>query len=316
MCWLNSVRRMSVAAGLIVVLYAIVAAAKEARPPEWPRDVVDAFFVDAREKLVGERPDYGAQLKPDRTASASGLQHASEAALSDRSHWSNLISADALETEVKRLSQSLAGSVTSPSAFKGGGYKDARRELSELAVLFAVTAQYQGAARWQDTAAGMRDLLSRAAAHLKVGSDATYREAVARRDDLAELVRGARPQVPVADAVVDDWSQVSARPPLMQRLNIAHQERLTKWLADEPTFRRQRDEVAHEAQIVALLADVIRRNRFEFSDDETYVGYAGMLGDAASEISAAGKSGDFGRARDAAGRATNACADCHDGYRG
>ena len=29
---------------------------RRARPPKWSRDVLDAFFDDAREKLAGERP--------------------------------------------------------------------------------------------------------------------------------------------------------------------------------------------------------------------------------------------------------------------
>ena len=41
-------------------------------------------------------------------------------------------------------------------------------------MLFAVTAQYDGDARWKDIAAGLRDSFARAAANAKVGNDATY----------------------------------------------------------------------------------------------------------------------------------------------
>ena len=160
------------------------------------------------------------------------------------SAWSKLIAADTLESEVKRLNQSLATSVTTPSQFKGGGYKDARREFSELAVLFAVTAQYDGDARWKDAAAGIRELFSRAGFGCKAGTDESYREATACKQELADIVRGSRPQLPKAEAAVADWSKVAARPPLMQRMNIAHEERLTKWLADaghvSPQSKRHR----------------------------------------------------------------------------
>jgi hypothetical protein len=304
--------RVGLVSGVVVAVLAVSAAGKEARPPTWSRDVLDAFFEDARDKLEGSRPDYGAAAEREHIAEASPT-----AAGGDTEYaWSKLISADALEMEVKRLSQSVAGTVTSPSSFKGGGYKAARRDFSELAVLFGVTAQYDGEARWKDAAAGLRELFSRAAADAKVGSDESYREAVVRKADLAELVRGGRPQSPKAEAGVTDWSQVAGRAPLMQRLEIAHQERLTKWLADAATFRRNQRDVAHEAQVVAVLADVIHRESFEYWDDETFVGYAGELRDAATDVSAAAAANNFEQARSAIDRATKACADCHDGYRG
>jgi cytochrome c556 len=303
---------MGLAVG-VVMTQAEPLVAKEARPPRWSRDVVDAFFDDAREKLTGPRPNYTERADLGNSTQASSLPRAGSAPTLT---WSNLITPNTLETEVKRLSQSVASTVTTPSVFKGGGYKDARRDFSELAVLFAVTAQYNGDARWKDAAAGLRDVFSQAAASANVGTDQSYREAVARKQDLADLVRGGRPQVPKADAVVADWSHVAAREPLMQRMNIAHQERLTKWLADAATFRRNRSDVQHEAQIVALLADVIHREAFEYWDDETFAGYATDQRQSAADVAAAAASDNYDQAREAIGRATNACTNCHDGYRG
>jgi cytochrome c556 len=290
-------------------------AAKRARPPEWSPDVLDAFFADAREKLEGPRPDY--ELRGTTTgepaSAGGGLSDAKSAPTIFA--WSKLIDADTLESEVKRLSQSLDAAVTTPSEFKGGGYKLARRDFSVLAVLFAVTGQYDGQARWQDDAAGFREVLSRAGYNAKVGTDQTYREASERKQNLTDLVRGSRPQVPNAEVAVADWAQVADRQPLMQRINIAHEERLTKWLADAATFRRNRDDVHHEAQIIAMLAEVIHREGFEFWDDETFAEYAEKLRQAASDVAAAAAADNYNQARDAVNRATNACADCHDGYR-
>lgn len=289
--------------------------AKEARPPHWSRDVLDTFFDDAREKLVGARPDYERQAA-DSQVSAAETTAVSTGTNQTEFAWSKLIAADTLEAEVKRMSQALAASTTSPSQFKGGGYKDARRSLSELAVLFAVTAQYDGDARWKDVAAGLCDSFAKSAASAKTGTDESYRAATARREELAELVRGGRPQVAKAAAAVADWSQVAARPPIMQRINLAHQERLAKWLADSSAFRRNQSDAAHEAQVVAMLAEVIHREAFEFSDDDTYVGYAHDLEQAMGDVSAATGAGNFEPAREALGRASKACVECHAGYRG
>jgi hypothetical protein len=162
----------------------------------------------------------------------------------------------------------------------------------------------------------MRDELARAAESAKVGSDDSLRHATTTNTGLTDLIRGDRPPKSAATANVTDWSQIAARPLLMQRLQFSQQERLTKWLADPATFRRNQTEVAHEAQVLAMLAEVIQRAEYEFSDDDTYVGYADELQQAAGDLSTAAGSGNYEQAQSAIGRATKACADCHDGYRG
>lgn len=223
--------------------------------------------------------------------------------------------ADTLETEIKRLSQSLNEAVRTPGVFKGGGYRAARRDFSELAVLFAVTGQYDGPARWKDVAAAMRDRFARAGLNAKVGSDASFREAIERKADLAALVRGDRPPRQNAEDAVADWSRLADRSPLMQRIEMAHNERLTKWVADPASFRRHRDDIHHEAQVLALLAEVIHREAYEYWDDETFAEYATALRQAAADMATAAASDNFDQARDAANRATGACTDCHAGYR-
>jgi hypothetical protein len=286
---------------------------KRARPPKWSADVLDAFFDDAREKLEGERPDYSARgtgALSESPGSAPGIVTQEPA----DSGWSKVIDAETIENEIKRLARAVAQDVTSPTEFKGGAYQNCRRHFSALAVLFAVAAEYDGEVRWKDAAPTLRDVFARAGYNCKVGTDQTYQEATRRRQDLADLVSGTRPKPSEAERMAD-WSQVSDRPPLMQRLNIAHEERLTKWLANEREFGRQREEVRHEAQIVAAIADAISREGFDYWDDEQYAEYARSLRSAASDVAAAVELDNFQHARDAGNRMTKACADCHDGYR-
>jgi hypothetical protein len=288
---------------------------KRARPPKWSADVLDAFFADARDKLEGSRPDFGQVKEPVPAVNSADTSLPGNAAEANDG-WSELIDAETIETEIKRLAQALAKEITTPGAFKGGGYKACRRSFSILAVLFGVAADYDGEVRWKDVAAGLRLQFARAGRNCKVGSDQSYQEAAKRKQELTEVVGGARPQIPPADKKVADWSEVSDRTPLMQRLNAAHQERLTKWLANEREFTAHRDDVHHEAQIVAMIADVIGRQGFEFWEDETYAGFAKELKQSATGIAAAADRGNFQQAQQAISRTTKACADCHDGYRG
>jgi hypothetical protein len=286
------------------------------RPPAWPANVREAFFPDARAMLVGPRPDYARLVGNAADAAAPNTgDPAAPRTQPPSAKWSEWIDAHTLETEIKRVAQGVAASVTAPGPFKGGEFQNARRQFSLLAVLFAVSGEYDASARWQDVAPNLRDSFARAARNAKVGSDQTYNEAVARKQDLESLIRGERPQFVAAERQAK-WEEVSDRPPLMQRLNVAQQERLAKWLANEREFAANREEIRHEAQIVVMLAAVIGREGFEHSQDPDYTGYALLLRDAAKDIATAADGEDFMQARQALDRTTKACADCHEGYRG
>lgn len=97
---------------------------------------------------------------------------------------------------------------------------------------------------------------------------------------------------------------------------MAHEGRLKKWLANKGEFKAHSDEVRHESQVVAAIADVIGREGFEYWDDESYAKCAHDLRQAAAEVSAAVETDNFEQAQQANSRMTKACADCHEGFRG
>ena len=47
-------------------------------------------------------------------------------------------------------------------------------------------------------------------------------------------------------------------------MNIAHEDRLKKWLANKGEFTAHHDDVRHESQLVATIADIIGREGFEY----------------------------------------------------
>jgi hypothetical protein len=290
---------------------------QRARPPKWSPDVLDAFFPDARTKLVGGRPDYEKANAANVAASgpaAAASDGARAAAGGDEGAWSKLIDAETVETEIKRIAQEVAKSVTAPAQFKGGGYKDCRREFTVLAAMFGVAGEYDGDVRWKESAPLLRDVFARAGRNCKVGSDQTFQEANLRKQNLADLIGGTRPKASNAERKAD-WPQVADRPPLMQRMNIGQQDRLQKWLASKGEFNAHRDDAKHEAQLLAAIAEIISRPGYEFADDDTYVGYARDLKQASTDVAAAIDQNNYEQARQAAGRASKARADCHEGYR-
>ncbi len=250
------------------------------RPPKFGKAVTDAFYPDAREKLAGPRP----QKATAATAAAGPAANGSPAPSSDKaaekagkSPWPKLIAAETIEDEIKSQQQKLAATVTSAAAFKGGGYQQARLHLSVLAVMFALDAQYGQAMRWQREAAAMSAATARAGFNCKVGTDASFAETRRVSDDLQNLVRGESVELPAADPA-SQWSQVADRAPLMKRLEQAQQQGLAAWLANAREFARSSDKVSHEAQLVAVLAEVIAREGYEFADDDSYRAYAQRMG--------------------------------------
>lgn len=287
---------------------------QRARPPKWPADVLNTFFPDAREKLVGPRPDYAKSGSTVATSTAAENSDDATSKSSTTAGWSKLIAADTIETEIKRLSQEISNNVTTPAPFKAGGYKDCRRDFSLAATLFAVTAEYDGDVRWKDSATTLRDSLARAGHNCKVGTDQSFQEAKQRKQDLADLIAGTRP---TASSKVGktDWPQVADRPPLMQRLEIAQKDRLAKWLANKQDFPARRDDIKHESQLMAALADIITREGYEYWEDDTYTKYARELKQAGIDLAAATELDNFDQARAALTQATKSCTDCHEGYR-
>jgi hypothetical protein len=285
---------------------------KLAPPPKWTADDLNTFFPDARTKLVGKRPDFS---QASSVATNKGNPENGPGGANSAAGWSKRIDAETIETEIKRTAPAVAKATSTPSEFKGGGYKVCRRDFSVLAAMFAVSAEYDGDVRWHDAAAGLRDLFARAGHNCKAASDQTFQESKQRRQDLTDLIGGTRPSAAKADAKAD-WPKVADRPPLMQRMNIAHEDRLKKWLANKGEFAAHHDEAKHEAQIAATIADIIGREGYEYANDEQYAKFARELCDGATEVSAAVEAGNYEQARQGSGRMTKACADCHEGFRG
>jgi hypothetical protein len=290
---------------------------KRARPPKWSRDVLDTFFPDARTELQGKRPDYAAlannrRATPGQTGPSAEGTPRSDAA--DGFRWSALIRAETLEDEVKRIGRTLPDHVATPSEFKGGSYRAARRDLSLLAVLFGITAEYDAGVRWKADAPSYRDLFARSGFNCKVGTDQSFREAQLRAEDLQAIIRGSRIEGPDAQPE-SSWPQTSDRSPLMSRMEASYDGRLSKWLAAQGDFRGNLAEVRHEAEILATLAEIISREGYEYADEAEYAAFAGQVREGARAIADAVTSEDYQRAETAAADIGKACADCHDAYR-
>ncbi len=184
-----------------------------------------------------------------------------------------------------------------------------------LALLFGVIAEYDGDVRWKSQAMVARDAFARAAANCKVATDGSYNDSKQRADDLSSLIRGDTLPVGAAPEAKPQWAKVAARPPLMSRLELAQQNRVAVWTANQGDFGKNLDGIVRESQIIAVIAEVIQREGYDFTDDNSYKGFAHDMQKHALAIADAAKSKNFEQARLAAGDLAKTCSNCHGSFR-
>lgn len=287
---------------------------KRAAPPaQFDRASTGTFFDDAFATLQGPRPVFSAGAVGPAAPAADTQPGGTEAA-SGGLRWSTLVSEETLTDEVKDRKADVAAAVAKSSDFKGGGYDSAREAFSSIAMAFGVIAAYDREIRWKKDAATARDLFARVGANCKVGTDQSFAESKARLGDLESMLEGSSPEGR-ADLEEDfRWSQVAARPALMSRLETG-EDVIGAGMASRGDFDRELDRILHDAEIVAVIGEVIQQPDFEYHDDDSYRGYAAAMRDAAAKVGDACRKKDYEAARAAASELKKSCDACHGDYR-
>lgn len=288
---------------------------RRAKPPaaSWDKPTAKTFHDDAFAELEGERPNFSAASQRPATPGAAQPDNAA-AAGTGGFKWSTLVSEETLTDEIKDMKSVLAGVVASQSDFKGGGYDKARESFSAVALAFGVIAAYDQEIRWKKDAETARDLFARVGSNCKVGTDQSFNESKLRVADLESLLDGTAPTARPDREDDFRWSQVAGRPALMSRLESADAA-LAAASASKSDFDKALERVLRDAEIVAVIGEVIQQSEYEYYDDDTYRGYASAMRDAALRARDAAKKKDYETARAALGELKKSCDSCHGDYR-
>ena len=287
-----------------------------AKPPAamWDKPTARTFHKDAFAELDGDRPDFTAAVQRAPASGASQPAGAAAPAAGGGFKWSAIVSEETLTDEIKDMKRIVAEAVVSQSDFKGGGYDKAREAFSAVALSFGVIAAYDQQIRWKKDAETARDLFARVGSNCKVGTEQSFNESKLRAADLETLLEGSSP---TARADRDEdfrWSQVAGRPALMSRLETAD-GMLAAASASKGDFDKALDRVLRDAEIVAVIGEVIQQAEYEYYDDDTYRGYASGMRDAALRVRDAAQKKDYDAARAALGELKKSCDSCHGDYR-
>ena len=226
---------------------------------------------------------------------------------------SNLVSASSLESEFKRVKLRFDSNVASPGAFKSGGFQDARVDLSILATLMAVIYQYDGDVRWKDDAAAARDLLAKTAVSARAGTTTAFREAQQRRSDLQSILSGTG--VPNSqEATPNEWASISDRTPLMSYFEELI-ERMEAESYDAAAIKDNQAGTRRDAEMLALLGEVIQQDGMESADEEEYRVHSRDMTTRAKSIVRGIEIQDYAAAETAITNLRESCDNCHQDYR-
>ncbi|MEE3368815.1 MAG: cytochrome c [Planctomycetota bacterium] len=316
-------KRKSLSTAVLLILPLLAAWAQEterrpvrrAQPPRFdPAVVRNIFFDDLFAKdgpLNGPRPsNLAAAAAGTATPQPSG-SGAKKAAASFA--WSKVISAETIEGEVKQIAVRLNEDVTRPAAFARDGHHKCRVHFSVLAMMFAITNEYDEDVRWKTEAAVARDLFSKTAANCKTNSSATFNAVRRQRDEtLQTLLGGSGLQGQGEEA--SDWSAITDRGPLMTRLQEAAEENLQRWTASASEFEKHLQELPREAELVAAFAIILCKEGMEDAGDDEYMDYAKSMQNAALSLVDAVKLKNQSAASKAVGQIRKACGECHSTY--
>jgi hypothetical protein len=307
--------------GLFVAVAGVglFAVERRAKAPKFSaRDVTDTFFGDVfSEALKGSRPANLGSSGPPMVAGnpTVGGEPGGNAGSGDVAGWQEIISPTTIEDELKRIKLDIDKEVTTPSKFAGRGYLRARKLFSIAALMFGVINEHDGNVRWKEDAAAARDVFARTAGNAKVGTIQVFNEAKLRQQELADLVNGSKLTIE-ANEPENDWSKIVDRSPLMQRLESGFQGKIQPMTANKASFSDNSEDLYHEAQIVAAIAEVLIKDGMPDGGDDDYKEFCETMKKSAVEIVDAIKLNNYDAARTAAGNISQACTQCHEYYRG
>ena len=301
----------------ILVAGWVVADERRAPRPQFKAgEGTGVFFDKLEDAFRSGPPDLAKMRAAEKQAASQQMAASSDSGSGDSGgggSWDKLITPASIEDEVKRIRLHYDTVVSTPASFNGGGYLEARLDLSVLATLFAVIADYGGEIRWKKDAPAARDLIARTAYNCKAGSTQVYNEAKLRKVDLEDLVSGGGISGRDAEAA-NDWSSIVDRSPLMEYLEILV-EKLEDSVRDEKTYKDQVDSIKRNAELLSVVGEVLVQEGMDEADDEDYTGLSdAMTEESTSVVKALGRD-DYDAVRQGVAKIRQRCDSCHEQYR-
>jgi cytochrome c556 len=101
----------------------------------------------------------------------------------------------------------------------------------------------------------------------------------------------------------------------MQHLESIWEPRRKPLLADKGQFTANGSKIAHDAEMIAAIGDVLAKNGMADADDDEYQAFCAKLRDGGKAIAEAVKVKNFDVVVAGSGIISKSCVACHENYR-
>ena len=248
-----------------------------------------------------------------KVEAATAAPAAAPAAAGGEAGWKDLISAEAIESEVKQIRLSINAGLQGVSQYNAH-YKDIQVDASVLAALAGIAIAHPDAVKWKEKAKFIRDLASDLEGKASGLGAKPFEESKKAFENIDQLLNGNDPPDLGEAAAEVDFSEVAKRSGLMKRMDRAYAWMKSN-ISTEDAMKKEAEKIASEAAILATLAKVVGTNGYASADEEEYQGFVKRMLDANRDVVKAAQEGNFKAYGDANSKSQKACDECHVGYR-
>ena len=230
----------------------------------------------------------------------------------DSDRWSVVLPAEVLESEIKT-----ARSFLNQKLQTVGTYNSAVTTIpvyaATIAVLAGIAIEHRGDISWKEDAGYLRDLAARMnESTLKRG--APHQKRLLRLfEDLSDILSRSRPaglDEPDPDTTLAEAAEMRL---VMKRMKQS--EQLLRTEISESAFHAAREQIIHEASLLAGLMTAITTQDYGYSDDPDFLAHAGGVIEAARAMQKTPDASEYDAFERQLSRVSTGCQDCHREYK-
>lgn len=226
--------------------------------------------------------------------------------------WSDVLPAENLQSEMKKVQNRLKASMQNPGTYNGN-YKEIAVDGAVIAGLAGMAIEHSGDFSWKKNAPLIRDFgydLSQASTGL--GKD-NYEKTKAAYEKLDSVFSGAIPPNSPTPAPKRPFGETADRTGLMKRIDRARGH-LRDNINTEAKLKADTEGVVHETLMISSLGKIVATEGYSSADEQDYQQFANALINGAKDATAAAKDQSFQKFTDAMNKVNKSCDQCHANY--